>query len=93
MPTPEQVMLLIRARRSSRALTSRPVPRDKLEKIMEAARYAPTASSRRQVLTTVTNDPEKLRQIGEHTIGLFDSAAKKWMNPFTRLFKPFPRET
>ena len=59
---------------------------------MEAARYVPTASSRRQVLITVTNDPEKLRQTGEHTIGLFDSAAKKLMNPFTRLFKPFLRK-
>lgn len=59
---------------------------------MEAARYVPTASSRRQVLMTVTNDPEKLWQTGEHTIGLFDSAAKKPMNPFTRLFKPFFHE-
>ena len=33
MPTPEQVMLLIKSRRSNRTLTSRPVPKEMLDKI------------------------------------------------------------
>ena len=37
MPTPEQVMLLIKSRRSNRTLTSRPVPKEMLDKIVEAA--------------------------------------------------------
>ena len=43
MPTPEQVMLLIKSRRSNRTLTSRPVPKEMLDKIVEAAHSAPTA--------------------------------------------------
>lgn len=45
MPTPEQVMLLIKSRRSNRTLTSRPVPKEMLDKIVEAAHSAPTATN------------------------------------------------
>ena len=38
MPTPEQVMLLIKSRRSNRTLTSRPVPKKMLDKIVEAVK-------------------------------------------------------
>lgn len=44
MPTPEQVMLLIKSRRSNRTLTSRPVPKEMLDKIVETAHSAPTAT-------------------------------------------------
>ena len=93
MPTPEQVMLLIKSRRSNRALSSKAVPPEKLEQIIEAARYAPTASNRQQVSCTVITDPDTLRQIGDFTIGVFDAAAKKLMNPIVKfLFRPFLRQ-
>lgn len=93
MPSPEQVMLLIKSRRSNRALISKPIPPETLEKIIEAARYAPTASNRQQVSCTVITDPGKLRQVADFTIGVFDSAAKKLMNPVVKcLFKPFLRQ-
>ena len=39
MPTPEQVMLLIKSRRSNRTLTSRPVPKEMLDKIDDLNEY------------------------------------------------------
>ena len=93
MPSPEQVMLLIKSRRSNRALSHKMVPQEKLERIIEAARYAPTASNRQQVSCTVITDPGKLRQISDFTIDVFDRAAKTLMNPFVKsLFKPFLRQ-
>ena len=41
LPTPEQVLLLCKARRSNRAITSKPVPPEKLGLILEAAHRAP----------------------------------------------------
>ena len=38
LPAPEQVLELIRARRSNRALTPRPIPDEALQRIVEAAR-------------------------------------------------------
>lgn len=84
MPTPEQVMLLCRVRRSNRAFTSKAVPDEYLKMIVEAAHRAPTASNSQQVEFTVVNDPEKLKQIIGFTIGVFDSMLKKINNPILR---------
>ena len=93
LPTPEQVMLLIKSRRSNRTITPKPVPKEMLEQIVEAARYAPTATNARQVSFTLITEPEKLLQISGFTIGVFDSLAKKLMNPVVKsLLKPFLRE-
>ena len=65
MPTPEQVMLLIKSRRSNRTLTSRPV----------------------------VTDPQKLRQVSDYTIGVFDSLAKLLLNPVVKcVVKPFMKD-
>lgn len=93
MPTPEQVMLLIKSRRSNRTITSRPVPPEMLEQIVEAARYAPTATNSRQVSFTLITDPEELRQVGNFTIDVFDSIVKLMLNPVVKLLlKPFCKE-
>lgn len=93
MPAPEQVMLLIKSRRSNRALTPSAVPGEMLDRIVEAARYAPTASNSQQVSFTVITDAEKLRQISSLTIGVFDSIAKRLMNPALKwALKPFLKD-
>lgn len=94
MPTPEQVMLLIKSRRSNRTITSKPVPQELLEQVVEAARYAPTATNSRQISFTLITEPEKLLQISNYTIGVFNSLAKLLLNPVVKLFlKPFMQDT
>ena len=94
MPSPKQVMLLIKSRRSNRTITSKPVPQELLEQIVEAARYAPTATNSRQVSFTLITDPEKLLQVSNYTIGVFNSIAKLLLNPIVKLLlKPFMKET
>ena len=93
MPTPEQVMLLIKSRRSNRTLTSRPVPKEMLDKIVEAAHSAPTATNSQSLSFTVVTDPRKLRQVSEYTIGVFDSLAKLLLNPVVKcVVKPFMKD-
>jgi len=94
LPSPEQVMALIKTRRSNRAITSRPIPQEALDRIVEAARFAPTASNKRNVSFTVITDPEKLRQVSDFTINKFDSGARILMNPIVKVFlKPFLKDT
>lgn len=69
LPTPEQLMLLCKARRSNRALSRKPVPRETLDRILEAAHAAPTASNLQQVSYTVLTDPADLRLVVEYTLG------------------------
>lgn len=89
LPAPEQVLELIRSRRSNRALTPRPIPDEALQRIVEAARYAPTASNSRQVSFTLVTEPEQLRRIADFTVGVFASTARKLLHPVVRtLLKP-----
>lgn len=82
MPKPEQVLLLCRARRSNRAMSSaKPIPAPYLDMILEAAHRAPTASNAQTVAFTVVTDPAKLLAIRQYVIDVFSGVLRKVRNP------------
>ncbi len=85
LPSPEQVMALMKSRRSYRAFSEKPVPEKMLEQILEAAHSAPTAENRQQIHFTLVTDPEMLHKVSAATIDVFYSIAKKACSP---LIKP-----
>lgn len=85
MPSPEQVMLLCKARRTNRAFTRKPVPQEHINLILEAAHRAPTASNLQNVEFTVITSADTIRQINLFVIESFGSMIKKLENP---LLKP-----
>lgn len=85
MPSPEQVMLLCKARRTNRAFSKEPVAQEHIDMILEAAHRAPTASNMQNVEFVVVSSPEKLREIQKFVIEVFGSLVKKLENP---LLKP-----
>lgn len=85
MATAEQLMLLMKARRSNRAFTNEAVPTELIEKILEAAHVAPTASNLQQVHITVVTEKEKLEFIRRYTIDVFAGIVNRLENP---LLKP-----
>lgn len=58
----------LRSRRSIRAYRDRPVEREKMERLIMTARYAPTASNLQAVRWMVINDRGKLDRLSEMTI-------------------------
>lgn len=84
LPTPEQMSLLCRTRRSNRAFTRKPVPQELLQRIVEAAHRAPTASNRQQVAFTLVTSPEALERISRFTVESFASVVRKLENPVLR---------
>ena len=84
LPSPEQVMLLCKARRSNRALTNRPVPQEAIDRILEAAHRAPTASNRQEVSFTVITDPATLDKVIRFTLDTFARIARKLENPLVK---------
>lgn len=68
LPSPEQLALLMRARRSNRDLTGKAVPQESIDRILDAARYAPTASNLQQVRVAVITDLGELRRVIEYTL-------------------------
>jgi nitroreductase len=53
------VMKVIKERRSVRAYQNKPIPQEKLKLILEAARFAPSASNRQQWRFIVVQDPKR----------------------------------
>ena len=68
MPTPEQAEELVFSRRSVRTFKSKPVPRELLTRILDAARYAPTAKNMQQLRWIVLETREKTKQLAKLVI-------------------------
>jgi nitroreductase len=63
--TLEQCAQLIKGRRSVRIYQDRKVPREEIESIIEAARYAPTAHNSQAVRWLVIDDKDEVRRLSE----------------------------
>jgi len=63
LPRSEQLMDLFRFRRSVRRFTNRPLEREKIEKIIEAGRFAPTGGNFQPFRFTVIQTPERISKI------------------------------
>jgi nitroreductase len=77
-------MELLRVRRSARVFQKKPVPKDLLEKIIEAARVAPTAHNDQGTQYIVVQDSAELEQIVEMTAAFLGQTARALRNPMKR---------
>ncbi len=84
LPTPEQMMLLCKSRRSNRAFSARPIPEEYLTMILEAAHRAPTGSNMQEVKFVLITQPEKIKQVTAFTMGVFSGLLKKLNCPLLR---------
>ncbi len=82
----EDLMNLIRLRRSNRSMTTKPIPEASLDMIIEAAYRAPTASNMQGLRFVLVKDPEMLNGIIDITVGYFETMIRKFNNPFVRPF-------
>ena len=65
------VLDAIRTRRMTRAMTEQPIERDRLEAVLEAARWAPNAGNRRLHRLIAVQDPRTLRLLRVVSPGMF----------------------
>jgi nitroreductase/NAD-dependent dihydropyrimidine dehydrogenase PreA subunit len=66
---PEALEALLISRRSIRCFKKSPIPHEKLEKLIEVSRRAPTASNSQNVRWTMISSPDRLQQIRKLTLG------------------------
>jgi nitroreductase/NAD-dependent dihydropyrimidine dehydrogenase PreA subunit len=69
---PERLMLLLRERRSVRNYRAEPVPKEVLERIVEAGRYAPTGSNSQNVHYVVVTAPAEIDRLRGMTIAFYE---------------------
>jgi nitroreductase/NAD-dependent dihydropyrimidine dehydrogenase PreA subunit len=84
LPIPEQVVELLRTRRSIRVFQDRPIGKDILEKIIEAAQLAPSSHNRQTTRYTVVQDKKLLDKIVRACAGQYAKTASQLGNPLIR---------
>lgn len=88
-PTAEQILLLCQKRRSNRAFSGKPIPKDLLLKIIEAGGYAPTAHNSQDVRYVVLTSSQSLEALRNFVIDTYRHILKKMSNPILRPFIRF----
>ncbi len=66
--SPEDCLQLLRERRSVRVYRKEPIPKDVLEKIINAGRYAPTGSNSQRVRYIVLTSQDEIAELGRMVI-------------------------
>jgi nitroreductase/NAD-dependent dihydropyrimidine dehydrogenase PreA subunit len=86
LPSFDQVLAMTRSRRSRRAFKDKPVERDLIEKVIEAARFAPSAENVQSTQYIVVQDKVVMGKIVDLTTDYLVKIAKQLKNPFIRRF-------
>ncbi len=76
IPSPEPLLAFFRSRRSTRIYKTDPVEREKLQKIIEAGRFAPTGGNRQPLEYTVVETPEALSKVRDTCINFHARSAE-----------------
>jgi nitroreductase/NAD-dependent dihydropyrimidine dehydrogenase PreA subunit len=75
--TEEQAIQFLRSRRSIRFFKDQPVVKEKILKLIEIGRYAPTGSNTQLVQWLVLTEKEKIREIARQTVDWMRSVVQK----------------
>jgi nitroreductase/NAD-dependent dihydropyrimidine dehydrogenase PreA subunit len=73
----DQAVQFLRSRRSVRFFKDQPVEREKLQRLIEIARYAPTGGNRQPLEWMVFTDPDTIKGIAEHSVTWMREAVEK----------------
>lgn len=78
IPSPDAVMELIRKRRSNHSFSDKEVPMDLLDRILEAAHFAPTGANMQMLQYTLVTNGRVLQEVTANTIQVIDQQLEEW---------------
>ena len=84
--TEEDILLLLRSRRSVRLYEERPISRDHLEKVIDAGRYAPTGTNSQNVRYILLVSPQEIERLRSMSIAFYEKVFKRVRSPLGSLF-------
>ena len=84
MPTTEQVMTLLKSRRSIRAFRDKPLAKETIETIIDGARFAPSGHNSQSTEYLVVQDRARLNQISAMVIEYLKFEIRRFGNPLFR---------
>ena len=84
MPTTEQVLELLKTRRSIRAFRDKPLAKDTIETIIDGARFAPSGHNSQSTEFLVVQDRAVLNKVSALVIEYLKFEIKRFANPLFR---------
>ena len=84
IPSYEQVREMVVSRRSTRCFSARAVEREIMEKVIDGARFAPTAKNTQSTRFIVVSEKSRLSAIAEETARWLGKSAQRLKNPVLR---------
>ena len=84
MPTAEQVMALLKTRRSIRAFRDKPLAKETIERIIDGARFAPSGHNSQSTEYLVVQDRAVLNQVSAMVIEYLKFEIRRFANPLFR---------
>jgi len=84
MPTEEQVMTLLKTRRSIRAFRDKPLAKETIERIIDGARFAPSGHNSQSTEYLVVQDRTVLNQVSAMVIEYLKFEIRRFGNPLFR---------
>ncbi|MDD3345157.1 MAG: nitroreductase family protein [Candidatus Omnitrophica bacterium] len=75
LPSPEQVELFLKGRRSIRIYKDQPLAKESIEKILDCARYAPSGINRQPVSWLVLDNKDKVQEVAASVITWMEELA------------------
>ncbi|MBN1614112.1 MAG: nitroreductase family protein [Deltaproteobacteria bacterium] len=77
IPDPDKLLAFFRSRRSIRHYRAQPVEREKIERIIEAGRFAPTGGNRQHIEYVVVQSKERIVEIRDIAIDVLADQADR----------------
>ena len=84
MPTPEQVLTLLKSRRSIRTFRDKPLAQETIETIIDGARFAPSGHNSQSTEFLVVQDSAVLNKVSAMVIEYLKFEIKRFSNPLFR---------
>jgi len=86
LPSFEDLVGALRARRSIRVFRDKPVPRDTVRQLVDVSRWAPSASNQQPIDWIALDDPDRIARLRDAVVGTLDRTAQLLQ---IRLLRPF----
>ena len=86
LPSADALLNLLRSRRSTRRFRPEAPPRSLLERLADAARFAPTGSNRQAVRIVMVTDPDLLASLHARIIARYIQYERHLASPVRRFF-------
>jgi nitroreductase/Pyruvate/2-oxoacid:ferredoxin oxidoreductase delta subunit len=86
LPSPDQVMELLKTRRSIRGFRDKPLEKDAIERIIIGARFAPSGHNSQSTEFLVVQDRDLLDQLSKTVVEYLRFEIERFSNPIFRSF-------